>query len=82
MQLKIRSCKTNIDNACADPEGGGGYRGSGHRPLRNHKNIGFPSDTDPEPLKNHKAAQANIQCWAINGTPAKCHLNSVSLAGR
>ena len=26
--------------------------------------------------------QANIQCWAINGTLAKRHLNGVSLASR
>ena len=26
--------------------------------------------------------QASIQCWAIIGTPAKHHLNRVSLAGR
>ena len=26
-------------------------------PLKNHKNIGFLSNTGPDPLKNHKAAQ-------------------------
>ena len=39
---------------CAEPEGGD--RGSGS-PLKNHKNIGFISDTGPDPLKNHKAAK-------------------------
>ena len=34
--------------SCADPEGGG----------ENHKNIGFISNTDPDPLKNHKATQS------------------------
>ena len=41
------------------------------------QNIGFLSNTGPDPLKNHKAS---IQCWAIIGTPAKRHLNGVSLA--
>ena len=26
-------------------------------PLENHKNIGFLSNTDPDPLKNHKATK-------------------------
>ena len=34
---------------CADPEGGGGGRGSGP-PLKNHKNIGFFRNTGPDPL--------------------------------
>ena len=70
-----------------DPEGGGGQR-SGPT-LKNHKNIGFSSNTDPDPLKN-RSYKANIQCWAIIGTPAKRHLmefrwraiNGVSLACR
>ena len=33
--------------SCADPEGGD--RGSD--PLENHKNIGFISNTGPDPLK-------------------------------
>ena len=32
----------------------GGDRGSGPS-LKNHKLIGFPSNTGPDPLKNHKA---------------------------
>ena len=55
-------------------------RGSGP-PVKNHKNIGFLSNTGPDPLKNHSCL-ASIQCWAIIGMPAKCHLNGVSLAGR
>ena len=51
-------------------------------PWKNHKNIGFPSNIDLDPLK--------IQCSAIIGTPAKRHLmafrwraeNGVSLACR
>ena len=41
--------------------------------LKNHKNIGFPSNTCPDPLKSH-SYQASIQCWAIIGTPAKRNL--------
>ena len=26
-------------------------------PLKNHKNIGFPSNTDLDPLKDHKATK-------------------------
>ena len=35
---------------CADPEGGWGTGGSGP-PLENYKNIGFLSNTSPDPLK-------------------------------
>ena len=37
-----------------------GSRGGGQgvrSPLKNHKNIGFISNTGPEPLKNHKATK-------------------------
>ena len=40
--------------------GGGGGGGGGRgvwTPLKNHKSIGFLSNTDPDPLKNHKAAK-------------------------
>ena len=40
-------------------------------PPKNHKNIGFLSNTGPDPLKNHKATQARVQFRAIIGTPAK-----------
>ena len=37
-----------------DPDG----EGTGvWTPLKNHKNIGFLSNTGPDPLKNHKAAK-------------------------
>ena len=39
---------------CGSRGGGGGDRGSGP-PLKNHENIGFLSNTGPDPLKNHKA---------------------------
>ena len=38
--------------------GGGGGGGQGVKtPLKNHKNIGFLSNTCPDPLKNHKATK-------------------------
>ena len=38
--------------------GGGGGGGQGSRPsLKNHKNIGFLSNTGPDPLKNYKATK-------------------------
>ena len=37
----------------ADPDGGGGAWGP--EPLKNHKNIGFHSNTGLDPLKKHKA---------------------------
>ena len=62
----------------------GGNRGSGP-PLKNHKNIGFLSNTGPDSLKFTKKSQSyqvSIQCWAISGTPANRHLNDVLLAGQ
>ena len=58
--------------------GGGGGKG-GLDPPEKHKNIGFFSNTGPDGLKNLKAT---IQCWAIIGPPAKCHLNGVLLEDR
>ena len=48
--------------SCTDPEEGGG-RASGP-PLKNHKNLGFLSNTCLDPLKITKLP-ASIQCWAI-----------------
>ena len=55
--------------------GGGGGRGSGPTPppLKNHKNIGFSSNTGPYPLKN-RSCEASIQCWAFIGMQAERHL--------
>ena len=43
----------------ADPEGGQGVR----TPLKNYKNIGFPSYIDPDPLKLTKLSRPD----SING---------------
>ena len=58
-----------------------GDRGSGP-PLENHKNIVFIlSNTGPDPLKIIKLP-SQLSISAIIGTPAKRHLNGVSLADR
>ena len=62
-----------------DPEGGTG--GPDPTPLKNHKNIEFPSNIDLDPLKS-LSYQASIQWWANIGTPANRHFNGVSLVGR
>ena len=55
---------------CADPEEGGqGVR----TPLEDYKNIGFLSNTGPDPLKS-QIYQSSIQCWAVIGPPTERHL--------
>ena len=39
-----------------------GGQGSGP-PLKNHKNIGFLSNTGPDPLKNHKTTKPAFNVW-------------------
>ena len=46
----------------ADPEGSGGQ--GVRTSLENYKNIGFLSNTGPDPLKNH-SYQSSVQYWAI-----------------
>ena len=61
---------------CGDPEGGWGM--GSLTPLKNHKNIGFLNNTDPDHIKNHKATKP-----AFNDRPSSArHFNDVSLAGR
>ena len=40
---------------------GGGNRGSGPPPQKNHENIVFISNTGPGPLKNHKVTKAALK---------------------
>ena len=54
--------------------GGGGAGGGGGQPLKNHKNIGFPNITCPDPLKNHKAAKPTFNV----GPSTVCQLIGVS----
>ena len=65
--------------SCTDPEGGGGGGGQGVRiphPLKNHKNIEFPSNTGPDPLKNHNATKPAASMFShhrpASETPFKC----------
>ena len=49
-----------------------GYRGSGPPPpLKNHKNIGFPSNIDPDPLKLTKllSQHSMVGHWHVSKTP-------------
>ena len=55
--------------ACADPEGD---RGSGS-PLKNHKNIGFLSNTGPDPLEYHKATKSSFN----DGPPSTHQRNAI-----
>ena len=61
MSTKQRiKCPAQGHNTWADPEGGTGGLDS-PPPLKNHKNIGFLSNTGPDPLKNHKATKPPSQ---------------------
>ena len=63
------------------PEEGRGFGDPLHD--KNHKNIGFLSNTGPNPLKYHKAIKPAFNVGPSSAdTPAKSHLNGVSLAGR
>ena len=64
--------------------GGRGYRGCGP-PLKNHKYIGFLSNTGPNLLKNHKATKPEFNIgqssarqtpfkWRFAGGPMMAHL--------
>ena len=61
--------------------GGTGVRTAPPHPLKNHKNIGFLSNSGPDLLKNHKATKPAIQFWDIISTPAKRHLKKWHFAG-
>ena len=68
----------------------GGSRGRDRRsrpppppPPGKSQNIGFLSNTGPDPLKKIQSNQVSMQFWAIIGTSAKRQvLNGVSLVGR
>ena len=62
--------------ACADPEGGGGQGA-----LENYNNIGFLSNTSPDPLKITKLPIQHPMLGHQQPASER-HLNGVSLAGR
>ena len=49
--------ETRKDNSLIQREEGRGPDPPPPPPLKNHKNIGFLSNTGPNPLKNHKTAK-------------------------
>ena len=55
----------NFNGPCTDPEGGQGIR-TPPPPLKNHKNIGFLSNTGPDPLKNHKATKPTFNVGPLS----------------
>ena len=58
--------------------GEGGTGGQDPFPPENHKNIGFLSNSGPDPLKNDEATEP-----AFNVGPSSArHLNEVLLASR
>ena len=66
-------------SSCKNPQRVADMRESreGSRPsLKNHKNIGFLSNSCPDPLIN-----ISIQCWVIISTPVKRHLIIWRLTG-
>ena len=47
--------------------GSRGGTGGSDTPTEKSQNVGFSSNTGPDPLKN-RSYQASIQCWSIIGT--------------
>ena len=61
--------KLSIPALCVDPERGG------DPPLKNHKNIGFLSNTGPDPLKNQHSMLGHHQHASdVAGGPMMAHL--------
>ena len=63
--------------ASADPEGG---QDVPHLPLKNHKNIGFLSNTSPDPMENHKVTCTKPE---FNAGPSSARKrNAIKMASR
>ena len=68
-------------HSCADPEGGQGVR-IPPTPFENYKNIGFLSNTCPDPLKITKLPIQHSMLglhWPASETPFKWRANDGSL---
>ena len=58
--MPYAGCQSGPDSFMRKSIGGTG----GPNPnLKNNKNIGFLSNTGPEPLKNHKATKPAFNVW-------------------
>ena len=69
--MQIRGFRGGGGTGCRDPP-----------PLKNHKNIGFLSNTGPDLLKIHKATKPAFNVGPSSVIPAKSHLNCIWLVGR
>ena len=49
-----------------------GWQGVWTPSLKNHKSIGFLSNTGPDPLKNHKATKLAFNVWPSSWWPTYC----------
>ena len=63
--ISVKQFCLTWSGSCTDPER---WTGVQDPPLKNHKNIGFLSNTGPDPLKNHKATKP-----AFNFRPSLAH---------
>ena len=75
-----------ITRACAAPEMGVDRRSGPPPPLKNHKNIGFLSNSGPDPLKTTKLPSQHSMLgyhqhtsetpfkWRFAGRPIMAHL--------
>ena len=59
----------------------GEYRGSGPPTLKNHKNIGFSSNTGPDPLEKSQLL-SQLSMLGHHQPASETPSNGVSLAGR
>ena len=69
--------RVNSMHARIQRAGGQGVR----TPLKNHKFIGFPSNTSPDPLKITKLPSQHSM-WAIIGPPVKPYFNGRHIIAR
>ena len=60
--------------AWADSEGGHGVW-TPPPPMKNHRTIGFSSNTGMDLHKKSQGYQASIKCWAIIGTTVSPFIN-------
>ena len=70
--MRFESKNKDVLSRCRS-RGGGGGRVSGPL-MKNHKNVGFPSNTGPDPLKNHK--------WHFAGRLYPSHTHTYGLLRR